>query len=628
MKIYPNSVVRTFFIIFFLSVFLHQGCKKLKYTPTGVSEKAIANPPDPSNIWVTDSTLETDTLKIWGRKNIHYHFKSNRPIAAVRVSLNGKELYLNQDTHQGSFYFDSKIYENGLYFLTFEILLKTESGSLASALNSEFFMAIKKIPLLILNYDPIPLKITSVQPEEGTLRIRWEKYPYLNFQNYIIYANGKKIQEITDREKTFCDFKDYLGGNKKLNFQVYLHAGDSWAYGPYFEYAHPYQLKLQSIEITNNKPEFKWNECPFYQNLVSYQIEYCLNEVFDFNKYAEIISASQTTYTGNPIYFGGFYYFRVLAVSRNQDYTLRSNIKSTYIGERTKRFVRIHYSPASDALYFNPADFYGIMVDGRLYRINPITLQADATFSQKECTVAMNDDGTEIFVTTPLSRFDKRKFFQLNPTDLSIQKTFYMDSLFLNDNEYPTMESIVHVAPHSLLFMVHGSPKKFIKYDYQNGTWIVNKLSANSYGPYIKARSSLGKYLLMQADQTYTIYDVSGDQFIAKGNINSPDYFCFGSEEETYITTNMPNITIHSCATGDVIKKIPIGHSIRYPTIDPKTGYLGGYMDIWKKYYYVVYNLTTGEERLRTRLAGGARYRLVNNTIFYPSGLALKLNLE
>ena len=203
-----------------------------------------------------------------------------------------------------------------------------------------------------------------------------------------------------------------------------------------------------------------------------------------------------------------------------------------------------------------------------------------------------------------------------------------MDSLFLNDNEYPTMESIVHVAPHSLLFMVHGSPKKFIKYDYQNGTWIVNKLSANSYGPYIQARSFLGKYLLMQADQTYTIYDVSGDQFIAKGNINSPDYFCFGSDGETYITTNMPNITIHSCATGDVIKKIHIDHSIRYPTIDPKTGYLGGYMDIWRKYYYVVYNLTTGEEKLRIRLAGGARYRLVNNTLFYPSGLALKLNLD
>ncbi len=165
MKIYPNSIKRTFFIIFFLSVLLHQGCDKLKYTPTGISEKENIDPPDPSTVWIKDYSFGTETLKIWGNKKIHFHFESNRPIVAVRVLFINIVLYQCQGTNQGSFIFESTNYDNGSYFLTFEILLKTESGSLASVLNSEFFVAIRRVPILIINHKTLPSKITSVPPE-------------------------------------------------------------------------------------------------------------------------------------------------------------------------------------------------------------------------------------------------------------------------------------------------------------------------------------------------------------------------------------------------------------------------------------------------------------------------------
>ncbi len=630
-RIFYIPVAWILFTLLILVSLLQQSCDKIKYSPTGVSEMAIAEPPSPKDVWVTDKTLEADTLKIWGSKNIHYHFTSNKPIAAVRVLLNDKELHINNGGNQGYFTFHSREYTNGLYYLTFQILLKTESGSLASALNSEFYLVVKKIPMRIVNYDPIPLKITSVQPEDGTLRIRWEKYPFENFQKYSIYINGKKIVEIDEREKTYCDFKEYLGGNKKLRIHVYLHANDSWKTGPDFEYSHPYKLTLQDIELNglDNKPVLRWNKCPFYQNLISYQIKFSFEQTYDTNNiYAELFPASETTYTGSPVYFGRTYYFHVVAVSSNKSYSLKSNIKATYLGESTKPFVRLHYIAATEALYFNPADFYGIMVNGKFYRMNPMTLQPEAQFSKQECTFAISDDGSVIFAHAPFSRFEKRTVFRLNPMNLSIESTFSMDSTVLNDDEWPTMESIVYIDPNALLFRVtNGKIAKLVKYNYQTGNTIVKAYSTtNNYGPHIRARSYLGKYLLIQLNQSFIIYDVSGDQFVAKNTIDDPDYFCFGSHGNTYITTHRPNLTIYSCETGEVIKEIPIGHSIRYPNIDPVSGYLGGCVDAWGKYYYTIYDLNTGERKYYFRLAGAAKYRLANNMLFYPSGRVLRLS--
>ncbi len=615
------------FILLLMGFLLPQhGCEQLKYSPSGIVENEIKDPHTTNEIWVTDSTLDTDTLRVWDDVKIHYNFAANRPVLKVIVRLN--DTTINESGSSGIVRFYPNRYPDGFYFLTFDIFLKPESGSLADRLNREVFETIKRYPLYIDNRNPVPVEITSMHLEDGTLRIRWQKYPYHNFQYYHLWLGGRDPIEINNQNLTFYDLNSYIG-NKYINANISVRGKNRYVSGPTKQYNYPYKPILERIRLENAQPVLKWKACPFYHNLKYYEIKLSHEKSYGTdNVRAQLQNASNTTFKDKAIKFGAKYYYHVRAVSNEKSYAIPSPLKSAFLGSAIPTYARVHYIPSTNSIYLNPADFFGIQSEGKIYRLNAQTMVPVASFPIRESSLAISEDGQDLFAHAPFSSH-KRTIYKLNPLDLSVESTFSMDTTVLKADEWPTMESIVYIAPHKLLFRVsNGKTERLVKYDYLTGDTTSKSFPATgNYGPHIVARSYLGKYLLIQLNKTYTIYDVSGDTFIPKATIDDPNYFCFGGKEDTYIITHQPDIVIRNCDTDEVIKRIHIySRSLKFPSVDLVTGFLGGTVDKLGEYYYQIYDLHTGEKIYELPTTNLGKYYLSNKKLFSRAGLCLNLN--
>lgn len=604
------------------------GCDQIKYSPSGVGNVGPQQAPDIRQIAISDSTLESDTLYVSGTIIFNYNFTSTYPIIKTRVFWNG-EFLSESKSGRGWFNFFTDRYEKGLGFLEFIFSLKSQSGSLASYLDREIIQVVKRIPVYIEPNYPPPVKITSMKLEEGTLRIRWEKYPYPNFDYYKIYVNSKLCTKITDPNITFYDYKNYIGGNKVVRASVIISA-KGLTNQSHAAYRHPYVPILEKVEVNAfNQPVFKWKACPFYQNLKFYRIMLrYLNEPNKFYQLAQKSVATDTTFTDISPKFGDIASYSIRVVSQALKTILFSNAQTNYLGTQIPHFARIHYIPQTNSVYLNPSDFNDIQSKGKIYRLNAQTMKTEAVFSMEECTFAISEDGKELFAHAPRSSLQNRTIFKLNPLDLSVESTIPLDSTLLHADESPTEESIVFIAPHALLFKVtNGKTERLVKYDYVSGTTVSKSFPYKDDGVHIVARSYLGKYLLIRYENTYTIYDVSGETFVSKATVTDPDYFCFGPTADMYLTTQYPNIVIRNCDTDEIVKEVSIDHSLKYPSVDYTSGYLGGTVFVRSNtYYYRLYNLETQAKIFEIGTVELKKYEAFNNMIFSRLGLYLRVN--
>ena len=604
------------------------GCDQIKYSPSGVGNVGPQQPPDPQSIWISDSTYESDTLVVWGTVRLNYNFASVRPILKTTVRLNGRVLD-ERSGAKGGFYVATSHFPDGLNFLEFTFLVRGQTGSLVERINGGVIQVVKRYPIFIDNRKPPRPKITSMQLEDGTLRIRWGKYPYRNFQYYRIRINYNPYIKIEDSTVTSYDYSGYLGGDRLIKATLEFRGMDQSSWGK-ASYKHPYLPSLKQIQLNKfSQPILIWKSCPFYRNFGSYQVRLSYSETTNTkNLRDQSHNVRDTTYIDAALKFGAFYYYHVRVADKTGKLVLRGKLQKTYLGSMMPPFTRIHYIPSTNAIYLNPSDFFGIQSKGKIYRLNAQTMKTEAVFSMEECTFAISEDGKELFAHAPRSSLQNRTIFKLNPLDLSVESTISMDSTLLHTDESPAEESIVFIAPHALLFKVtNGKTERLVKYDYVSGTTVSKSFPYKDGGVHIVARSYLGKYLLIRYENTYMIYDVYDDTFVSKATVTDPDYFCFGPTADTYLTTRDPNIVIRNCDTDEIIKEISIDRSLKYPSVDYASGYLGGTVSVMNNiYYYQLYNLETQAKIFEIGTVELKKYFAFNNIIFSRLGLYLKVN--
>ena len=159
---------------------------------------------------VVDLNVVTDTILIELYGTLTFEFQTaDRKFHWIRFCIgNNCETYYS---HTGSFVISA--YNNvsfGAHDLASEVYTGTGSGSIADALGFEGFLYSKTWTLIVLESLKDGMKILSVKPDKGSLKLTWDKSEYINnIKGYEIYIKTpdfahELIAEITNGNDTSC----------------------------------------------------------------------------------------------------------------------------------------------------------------------------------------------------------------------------------------------------------------------------------------------------------------------------------------------------------------------------------------------------------------------------------------
>jgi hypothetical protein len=215
------------------------------------------------------------------------------------VITNGKQLisskvYLNSNliwstsSVTTSFTLDPELLNTGSYNLRIEVLIASETGSLADKLGAEAIIVWADKTVMVDNEipddpsDPNAVAIVSVENIDNTIKISWNTYNKFNFEQYQISrldyddnGNNSRIEEIktiSDPEQNSTTDHSYLSG--KSAYVVTLKAAGKTYKSPEFNYQHPYKPSLFSEINSNGDVTIKWTSAKeLKNNLFMYRVE-------------------------------------------------------------------------------------------------------------------------------------------------------------------------------------------------------------------------------------------------------------------------------------------------------------------------------------------------------------------
>ncbi|WP_299762578.1 hypothetical protein [uncultured Pontibacter sp.] len=196
-----KQLIRLFYGI---TLFLSFACD---YNPSGSHYEEIS----PSTEVTAEITLNQyqDTIRVRG--NVMLNFQVSLPGRIVHgYQLKFNNTILSQGSaFSGSHFFETKSYRDGFYTMQLSAIGNSGTGSLADKHGAESIEVYRTWVVQVDNTLPQPVNITSIKPENGQLRIEWQKYKGTGFERYLIIrqsGNGFYSEysgTITDPDKTF-----------------------------------------------------------------------------------------------------------------------------------------------------------------------------------------------------------------------------------------------------------------------------------------------------------------------------------------------------------------------------------------------------------------------------------------
>lgn len=163
-----------------------------------------------------DALIINDTICLYQtNNNIKYSIDTfGRDILKATFSMGDK--YWECLSPEGNINIYSDSFEDGIYKLKCEFILKSHTGSIADQMNGEVYAGILEWDV-IMRHEKGPEKkslATNIN-KEGYLCISWEKpyYKFHQFKNYTIYYNDELLATINDpnnttivNKKHICDY--------------------------------------------------------------------------------------------------------------------------------------------------------------------------------------------------------------------------------------------------------------------------------------------------------------------------------------------------------------------------------------------------------------------------------------
>lgn len=323
--------MKNFIYLLFL-IFIFAACE---YEPGGVYEVDVEPVTEAPDITVNlNFSSDTIYIPVSGYTTFNY----STPDSKVRFALfklNNSQLSKIESTSGTfTFNFNSTQYQKGIpYQLTLELFRGTGSGSLADKLNAEGFLYSKSFVLVFEDEAAMAPQIIRVIPENGSLKVEWEKFKGVGFQRYHVFNSVfYKMAIIEDQNKTFMYDESYIGYNGE--YYIVTETDNNTFTSRHYSYeeglpeAVAKKIDDLSIEIT-------WGKSKFENNIHGYRIFESYNWFNYFNEVAYIQDGAATNFTFEDGRFAVKTRFYIQPIPKIGEHALNSYDDLRYMASST-----------------------------------------------------------------------------------------------------------------------------------------------------------------------------------------------------------------------------------------------------------------------------------------------------
>jgi hypothetical protein len=602
-----------------------------EYEPEGIFEVDIPKAEAPYffiNLDTPPDTIRLDneliinfTLDLSGKKLHQFETRFN----GVAISHSMKE------PNKGEVYIRDFGLSTGLYFLEFEFITSSGSGSLADKLGGEGFSVTIKVPVLVNNDPPnsIETSIVSVENTDGKLLVNWKPYERGDFGYYELEVQYDENQEFQllgrfyDRAQTQYSEQLYIGG--KVAFRLRVFSEEIAVTGQPFIYQGS-SVQLLSAEVKDDTLlQLVWSKAAYTSNFEAYIItrkmcSYCYEAIqLEF-----IDNITDTVYTSNQVPFGGdaIYSLHVLSKQNVSTYQLRQHFwqeRKIQSGKSTYPFNSITYRQENNTYYAHDA-YTLFRVDGQdLEKKAQIAISSNFDPNIRNPSYSISQDGRQIFISKA-SLIER-----LNPMGLTVTETWNTKEIFGYDT--PTL---IRAVSNNELIIVNtydsdislGIIKDINLVDMSSGKLI---LTIPKYYQNIEI-SPDGKFLISGIE----ILEIVEDSLEFRGYL--PSFGGYGnsllwkSSNQAWITDGF-RVYLWDFSNMQVLTSFAVTAPLEYAQLDPISGYIGGYTVDYSGYgqaSYHWYDPATGKRKKEVLVEQGS-YFSYNGLLWSNNGRYLPL---
>lgn len=265
-----------------------------EYEPKG-EYKTEVTPVNEAPALYVQFNFETDTIIVPSLSYVSLEYSTNDPLVRYGYfELDNKQLG-RVFSYNGicRFQFNPELYRTDVpYALKIEFFRSSGSGSLADKYNQEGFLYSKDFVLIFTNQTDFLPKIIRPVFEDGSLKMRWEKFHGIGFKKYHVFNGDYKIAEITDQNTISCFDPSFIGYGA---FRVVVETD----YGTFSSSVYDFddiRLSAEGSKISDNELLIRWNKNKYVNNLAGYRIYRYIQETGEENEVAFITDPMDTTF--------------------------------------------------------------------------------------------------------------------------------------------------------------------------------------------------------------------------------------------------------------------------------------------------------------------------------------------
>jgi hypothetical protein len=444
-----------------------------EYKPKGVHEVKIDKVSEIPGIDI-NLNFASDTLYLPLSEYITFRYSSADPLVrSAYMELNQKQLsYIESNSGSFTFQFNSNLYEiNKPYIFKMEFFRSSGSGSLADVVYQEGFVYSLEITLIFVEDSKLGVKITKIAPENGTLKINWEKFKGVGFKKYHVF-NGSfyKVAVISDPNQTYCYDPSSIGYGY---YWVVTEAEDDTYSGPRVIY-HDINLAVSSSVLSDRQIKITWIKNKYPENLAGYRIYRYIQETGEYNEIAFITNPQDTTLECDLGVFAVKMRFYVKPVAKINDISIHdSGDLQAYAGttEYFKMGDNIHninwnvFAKSPDNICYYPHFNQSNTV---IYRFNSENQAITDSIQDTYPSLSLSPDGNKLLIQR------NGQIEILNPNMVTLET---ITPSLLPEGILP---SRFFISNSSLGVLVNSG--NFFFYDFQNKT-VLKKFIINNITP-------------------------------------------------------------------------------------------------------------------------------------------------
>lgn len=401
------------------------------------------SPPITSDISIEIPATTNDTIFLSQPAELSYRsILGVHQANLVRVSFDGEEI-VTSARPAGSFNFYTPNYPSGIHRLTIELHATGGSGSLADSKGKEEIVIKKDYTLSIDLEVPDAVAFTSMNVEDGFLKVSWEKYQRKNFERYLIYKYcysefTKRYEtcwykQLSNQDVTSLTDSSFIGGTAQ--YRIAVRGADQ--VGPFSEQevkvAYDPQLTWQWLN--NEELQLKWQKPACYASFTSYELAY---GPYYEQETITVGNLADTTLIIKPGLKFATYMDLILTVNPyrintyNTDYVVGR--ARAYLGTRFPSFFR------GSVLYNQPLNKYLIVrpKDGayELVRVNAEDYHEEQRLSILTQNISLSANGAHLCFLEGkiLKKIDPVTFATISTFDLSTLESGTAWTFNVSDN--------------------------------------------------------------------------------------------------------------------------------------------------------------------------------------------------